>query len=116
GPAGPPRVVGGGDQSRRRSGQTGARDRPRTPHRPEGWYLAQRAPASGGIARATAAEPHNHSRRRARLKPSIARIQQTGEHSMMKIEGASAIVTGGASGLGAATVRSLAERGMKVVV
>ena len=35
---------------------------------------------------------------------------------MMKIEGASAIVTGGASGLGAATARLLAERGMKVVV
>jgi len=35
---------------------------------------------------------------------------------MMKIEGASAIVTGGASGLGAATARLLAQRGMKVVV
>ncbi len=35
---------------------------------------------------------------------------------MMKIEGASAIVTGGASGLGAATARLLAERGMRVVV
>ncbi len=33
----------------------------------------------------------------------------------MKIEGASAIVTGGASGLGAATARLLAQRGMKVV-
>ncbi len=35
---------------------------------------------------------------------------------MLDIKGASAIVTGGASGLGAATVRLLAERGMKVVV
>lgn len=35
---------------------------------------------------------------------------------MMDINGASAIVTGGASGLGAATARLLAERGMKVVV
>jgi len=35
---------------------------------------------------------------------------------MMEIKGASAIVTGGASGLGAATVRLLAERGTKVVV
>lgn len=34
---------------------------------------------------------------------------------MMRIEGGSAIVTGGASGLGAATVRLLAQRGMKVV-
>ncbi len=34
----------------------------------------------------------------------------------MNIEGASAIVTGGASGLGAATARVLAQRGMKVVV
>lgn len=34
----------------------------------------------------------------------------------MKIEGASALVTGGASGLGAATARLLAQRGMKVVV
>jgi NAD(P)-dependent dehydrogenase (short-subunit alcohol dehydrogenase family) len=33
----------------------------------------------------------------------------------MKIEGASALVTGGASGLGAATARLLAQRGMKVV-
>jgi NAD(P)-dependent dehydrogenase (short-subunit alcohol dehydrogenase family) len=35
---------------------------------------------------------------------------------MMDIEGASAVVTGGASGLGAATARLLAERGAKVVV
>ena len=35
---------------------------------------------------------------------------------MMDIQGASAIVTGGASGLGAATARLLAERGAKVVV
>ena len=35
---------------------------------------------------------------------------------MLKIEGASALVTGGASGLGAATARLLAQRGMKVVV
>lgn len=34
----------------------------------------------------------------------------------MDITGASAIVTGGASGLGAATVRRLAERGAKVVI
>ena len=34
----------------------------------------------------------------------------------MEISGASAIVTGGASGLGAATVRRLAERGAKVVI
>jgi len=34
----------------------------------------------------------------------------------MNIEGASAIVTGGASGLGAATARRLAERNVKVVV
>jgi NAD(P)-dependent dehydrogenase (short-subunit alcohol dehydrogenase family) len=34
----------------------------------------------------------------------------------VQIEGASAIVTGGASGLGAATARQLAERGMKVVI
>lgn len=34
----------------------------------------------------------------------------------MEINGASAVVTGGASGLGAATSRLLAERGMKVVV
>jgi NAD(P)-dependent dehydrogenase (short-subunit alcohol dehydrogenase family) len=34
----------------------------------------------------------------------------------MNIEGASAIVTGGASGLGAATARSLAERGARVVI
>ncbi len=34
----------------------------------------------------------------------------------MKIEGASALVTGGASGLGAATARLLAKRGAKVVV
>ncbi len=35
---------------------------------------------------------------------------------MLNIEGASALVTGGASGLGAATARLLAQRGMKVVV
>jgi NAD(P)-dependent dehydrogenase (short-subunit alcohol dehydrogenase family) len=35
---------------------------------------------------------------------------------MMDIKGASALVTGGASGLGAATARLLAERGAKVVV
>ena len=35
---------------------------------------------------------------------------------MLDIKGASAIVTGGASGLGAATARLLAERGAKVVV
>lgn len=34
----------------------------------------------------------------------------------MKIEGAAAIVTGGASGLGAATARALASRGAKVAV
>jgi NAD(P)-dependent dehydrogenase (short-subunit alcohol dehydrogenase family) len=34
----------------------------------------------------------------------------------VKIDGASAIVTGGASGLGAATARLLAERGAKVVI
>src|SRR5271156_5136327 len=34
----------------------------------------------------------------------------------MNIEGASAIVTGGASGLGAATARALAERGARVVI
>lgn len=34
----------------------------------------------------------------------------------MEIEGASAIVTGGASGLGAATARVLAKRGVRVVV
>lgn len=34
----------------------------------------------------------------------------------MNIEGASAIVTGGASGLGAATARVLAERGARVVI
>lgn len=34
----------------------------------------------------------------------------------MNIDGASAIVTGGASGLGAATARALAERGARVVV
>jgi len=34
----------------------------------------------------------------------------------MEINGASAIVTGGASGLGAATARLLAKRGMKVVI
>jgi len=34
----------------------------------------------------------------------------------MNIEGASAIVTGGASGLGAATARSLAKRGARVVI
>ena len=34
----------------------------------------------------------------------------------MDITGVSAIVTGGASGLGAATSRLLAERGAKVVV
>jgi NAD(P)-dependent dehydrogenase (short-subunit alcohol dehydrogenase family) len=35
---------------------------------------------------------------------------------MLDIEGASAVVTGGASGLGAATARLLAERGAKVAV
>ena len=35
---------------------------------------------------------------------------------MMDIQGASAVVTGGASGLGAATARLLAERGTKVAV
>ncbi len=35
---------------------------------------------------------------------------------MMNIEGASALVTGGASGLGAATARLLAKRGAKVVI
>src|SRR5258707_3469057 len=34
----------------------------------------------------------------------------------MKIQGKSALVTGGASGLGAATVRMLAERGAKVLI
>jgi NAD(P)-dependent dehydrogenase (short-subunit alcohol dehydrogenase family) len=34
----------------------------------------------------------------------------------MNIEGASAIITGGASGLGAATARSLAQRGARVVI
>ncbi|MBU3718872.1 MAG: SDR family NAD(P)-dependent oxidoreductase, partial [Actinobacteria bacterium] len=34
----------------------------------------------------------------------------------MDIKGASAIVTGGASGIGAATARLLAARGAKVVV
>ena len=34
----------------------------------------------------------------------------------MRIDGASAVVTGGASGLGLATARRLTERGMKVVV
>ncbi|HUZ43354.1 MAG TPA: SDR family NAD(P)-dependent oxidoreductase, partial [Acidimicrobiales bacterium] len=34
----------------------------------------------------------------------------------MEINGSSAVVTGGASGLGEATVRLLAERGVKVVV
>ena len=34
----------------------------------------------------------------------------------MKIEGASALVAGGASGLGAATVRALHERGASVVI
>ncbi|MDA3002379.1 MAG: SDR family NAD(P)-dependent oxidoreductase, partial [Actinomycetota bacterium] len=34
----------------------------------------------------------------------------------MDINGASAIVTGGASGIGAATARLLAQRGAKVVV
>jgi NAD(P)-dependent dehydrogenase (short-subunit alcohol dehydrogenase family) len=34
----------------------------------------------------------------------------------MNIEGASAIITGGASGLGAATARSLAKRGARVVI
>ena len=35
---------------------------------------------------------------------------------MLDIDGASAIVTGGASGLGAATARALAERGAKVAI
>ena len=34
----------------------------------------------------------------------------------MNINGASAIVTGGASGIGAATARMLAQRGAKVVI
>lgn len=34
----------------------------------------------------------------------------------MQLEGTSAIVTGGASGLGAATARALAGRGVRVVV
>jgi NAD(P)-dependent dehydrogenase (short-subunit alcohol dehydrogenase family) len=34
----------------------------------------------------------------------------------MKLEGRSAIVTGGAGGLGAATVRRLVEAGMRVVI
>ena len=34
----------------------------------------------------------------------------------MKIKGSSALVTGGASGLGAATVRMLAANGAKVVI
>ncbi|HXA86795.1 MAG TPA: SDR family NAD(P)-dependent oxidoreductase, partial [Candidatus Dormibacteraeota bacterium] len=34
----------------------------------------------------------------------------------MKIQGSSALVTGGASGLGAATVRMLVSQGAKVVI
>ena len=34
----------------------------------------------------------------------------------MKIDGTAAVVTGGASGLGEATARALAERGAKVAV
>jgi NAD(P)-dependent dehydrogenase (short-subunit alcohol dehydrogenase family) len=43
-------------------------------------------------------------------------LQNHGEKLLMKIKGSSALVTGGASGLGAATVRMLAADGAKVVI
>src|SRR5207237_10766788 len=46
---------------------------------------------------------------------STAKIQP-GEKRPMKINGASALVTGGASGLGAATVRMLVAGGAKVII
>jgi NAD(P)-dependent dehydrogenase (short-subunit alcohol dehydrogenase family) len=42
--------------------------------------------------------------------------EQQGEEFLMKLQGVSAVVTGGASGLGEATVRALAAEGVKVSI